>query len=95
MSAPMCPVHKSAMKEGKNGGWYCPRKNGDQWCDQRVSSSKPAATPGSAPGSGGTTPRHLLMIAALDFASRVYQGTGQGEDATELANSVFARWGDL
>lgn len=92
MTVPTCPVHKSPMKEGKNGGYYCPRKNGDAWCDQRVSGSKPAPQASySAPAqpSGQTTPRHLLVIAALDFASRVYQGTALDQGALALAQEAL------
>jgi hypothetical protein len=95
MGVPMCSVHGSAMKMGKNGGFFCPRKVGDAWCDQRAAATPaqapvPAFTPAAAPAS----PKIALTVAALEFASRIYQGTGQGDDAVMLANAVFAEWKD-
>ena len=98
MSVPICPVHHSPMKQGKGGGFFCPRKVGDQWCDQKVSAAvaqAPAAAPvpAFAQHSGETTtPKHLLVLAALEFSARVYQGTGQADDALALANTVFGDW---
>jgi len=44
-AAPTCPTHGSAMRAGKNGGWFCPRKVAEDdgtgkpaYCRQRVAS---------------------------------------------------------
>ena len=55
----------------------------------------PPATPANTPGMPAAppaSPKLALTIAALDFASRVYQGTGQADDAIALANQCFAGW---
>ena len=76
--------------------WFC--KVGEAWCDQRA-----AAQAAPAPASTGPVPtfqptgppgKSALIAAALDFSSRIYQGTGQGDDALMLANAVFAEWKD-
>ena len=37
VSAPLCSVHRSEMRAGNKGGFYCSRKNADgTWCDERV-----------------------------------------------------------
>jgi len=43
ISIPTCPVHHSAMNQGKKEGeWYCPRKLDDgSWCKERVSAKPP------------------------------------------------------
>ena len=101
MSVPMCPVHNSPMKSGRGGGFFCPKKNGDQWCDQKVSAAVANAPQSTGPvpafpqASGPTTtPKHLLVLGALDFAAKVFQGTGNSDDALALANAVFADWKD-
>ena len=34
-AAPVCPVHGVAMKKSKHkDGWYCTRKDGDDYCKQ-------------------------------------------------------------
>jgi len=90
MTTPVCSIHKSQMKEGKAGGYFCPRKMEDgSWCTQRVAA--PKATEKATNGAASTTtPQQLLVIAALDFASRVFQGSGQGDDALDLANRALA-----
>lgn len=35
--APTCPTHGATMRPGKHGGFYCPRKDGDNWCKQKAS----------------------------------------------------------
>ena len=95
MSVPTCPIHNSPLKQGRNGGFFCPKKLPDgSWCPSKQSGSVAAAPAAVAPTPqpGATTPAHLLLIAALDFASRIYQGTGQGDDAVTLANQVYAGW---
>lgn len=96
MNAPNCPVHGSAMRAGKApGSFFCPRKNSDgSWCDQKIAAPKNnAASPAPAATNGASTePRHLLIVAALDFASRVYQGTGDPNGASELATSMYETW---
>lgn len=92
MAVPICPVHQVPMKVGKGGGYFCARKNPDQsWCDQKAkaeSAPAPASTfaPSPTPAAPGVSPKVLLAIASLEFAGRVYQGTGQADDALALAN---------
>ena len=31
-TAPVCPEHHTEMRLGKNGGYFCPRKVGNEWC---------------------------------------------------------------
>jgi hypothetical protein len=94
VSVPMCPTHGSAMRAGKNGGFFCPRKMPDQtYCTQRIKAVPgPVAAPSLA-AEPQTTPRHLMVIAALDFASRVYQGTAQDQGAMALASEVLLIYG--
>ena len=95
MSTPMCPVHNSPMKAGKGGAFFCPRKVGDAWCDQRAAAPEtPSAAPVPTFQPTGPPGKTSLIVAALQFASRIYQGTGQGDDALMLANQVFAGWKD-
>ena len=36
--APTCRVHNVAMKPSKHGGgFYCPRKEGENWCKEKAS----------------------------------------------------------
>lgn len=95
MSIPACPVHKQPMKLGRDGKTYfCPRKdaNTGEWCKEKASvePGAPPATAGArAPAQASTNPKLLLLLGALDFAAKVYQGTGQAEDATNLANEIY------
>lgn len=92
---PNCPIHNAPMKQGRNGGFFCPKKMPDgSWCAAKSSPAQANAPTqvSPTPQPGATTPAHLLLIAALDFASRVYQGTGQADDATALANAIYAGW---
>lgn len=93
-NVPVCPVHGSPMRQGKGGSFFCPKKNGDDWCDQRVAAAKPApaAAPASAPASGGSAPstHALLLMAAMDMAGKVYQGTGDAGSALEFVSRAYA-----
>lgn len=95
-----CPIHDLPWKTvpagvskttGKPYGSFqcCPFAG----CKERPKDN-PAARPASAPAStnGHTTPQHLLVLASLDFASKVFQGTAQGDDAMQLAADCFARF---
>ena len=101
MSVPMCPVHSSPMRPGKSpGSFFCPRKNPDgNYCDQRVTAPKPqtytapAPVPEFAP-QGAPSHKQLMALGCLDFAAKVYQGTGQSDDALNLANEAFVRWSE-
>jgi len=33
---PNCRVHSKPMKAGRNGGWFCPTKVGDGWCQEKA-----------------------------------------------------------
>lgn len=34
---PLCPVHKTKMKESrKPGEWYCSKKSGDDYCQEKI-----------------------------------------------------------
>lgn len=87
MTAPVCPVHHSEMKPGRAGGFYCPRKVGDAWCDQRVSAPK---APGSSTVAPQASPKHLLVLGAWDAASRVFEGTSDASGFLDLANQLLA-----
>lgn len=95
MSIPSCPIHRTPMKLGRdNKTYFCPRKtdSGD-WCKEKASSEPPPAP--AAPASPTArpqpqaSPKLLLLLGALEFAARVYQGTGQADDATNLANEIY------
>lgn len=95
---PICPTHGSPMRAGQKGGFYCPRKMPDQtYCTQRVKAAPaPQAIPGGPPEplqGSGTSPRHLLVLAALDFAGKVYQGTGSDQGALGLAQAALHEFG--
>ena len=75
-SAPLCPVHQSPMRQQKSGKWFCPKKVGDAWCDQKRDAAPRAAAPvttytGSTPApqpAGDAT----LAAAALNAAARIW-----------------------
>ena len=52
--APKCPAHGTPMRAGKKGGWYCPRKVGNDFCNERMTAQEAAAQVEVA--SGGDTP---------------------------------------
>ena len=93
---PTCPHHNREMRPGKNGGFFCPTKNPDgNWCKYRpgkeTTSSGGASLPaGSAQSTATQNARYLVVVAALDFASRVHQGTGDAASAIETARAVLA-----
>ena len=96
---PTCPVHGSPMKMGKFGGYFCPRKMPDgTYCSAKASadtSFTPPATP-AAPQASKDAPvassDHLLVLGALDFAAKVYQGTSDAEGAKVLAGEIYSGW---
>lgn len=91
MSDAICPDHGTNLRPGKFG-MFCPTKNPDgSWCKYKPGKSaapKPAAV---APPSSAT-PEYLLTIAALDFAGKVYQGTGDYNSALEAAATALERF---
>lgn len=95
MSVPSCPVHKSPMKLGRdNKTFFCPRKDSatGEWCKEKATNQDSVPGPGApaaAKPAPATSPRLLLLLGALDFAAKVYQGTGQADDATNLANEIY------
>lgn len=96
MSDQLCPEHGTQLRPGKFG-MFCPTKNPDgSWCKYKPgkgSAPKPAAT--VAPPSSAT-PQYLLTIAALDFAGKVYQGTGDYQSALEAAERALSTFkGDM
>lgn len=93
MSDALCPEHGTPLRPGKFG-MFCPTKNPDgSWCKYKPGKGgapKPAA-PAVAPPSSAT-PEYLLVIAALDFAGKVYQGTGEAMTALEAANAALEKF---
>jgi hypothetical protein len=84
------------MRLGRdNKTYFCPRKadDGVSYCTQKVVAAPAAAPPAvAAPAVASRAamgPKGLLMLASLEFAARVFQGTGQGDDAIALANEVY------
>lgn len=67
-AVPNCPTHQTPMRPGKKGGFYCPRRVGEGYCDQRIAAEKPQATPAQASVTD-------LVIVSYDIAARVLQGT--------------------
>lgn len=101
MSAPVCSVHLKPMKLGNKGGYFCTSKMSDgSWCTQKGSGAAPVSQTAAAaayspplPTNGnGHAPGYLLVVAVLDFAGKVYQGTGKHEEAAALARSTFLDW---
>ena len=95
MSTPTCSIHGTPMRAGKGGGFFCPKKNADgQFCDQRAAAPKPAAASApAAPATSaapGVSPDTLLLIASLEFAGRVYQGTGDSASALECVSRAYS-----
>jgi hypothetical protein len=88
------------MRQGKGNGYFCASKMPDgSWCSQKAAgevAAAPAGLPAAMGQSNGNnaTPKLLLILGALDFAAKVYQGTGQADDAVMLANQTFAGWKD-
>lgn len=77
MSAPVCSVHGTAMRENQRGdGYYCPRKNPDgSWCKERSKTAppKPAESGQAGVEPGSSTDNDVaLKVAALGFAAAVW-----------------------
>ena len=88
-----CPQHGTQLRPGKFG-MFCPTKNADgSWCKYKPGKGTPTPAPATtvAPPSSAT-PSYLLVVAALDFASRVYQGTGDVASALEAAKAAHAEF---
>ena len=49
----------------------------------------PQAPPRASQAPSGATENTLLLLGCLDFASRVYQGTGQEMDARAVAFAMY------
>lgn len=103
MNVPNCPTHGSPMRAGNKGGFYCPRKMPDQtYCPQRIKAAtvqtytnpEPSVTVRAAGPEGPTTNKHLMLIACIDAASRVYQGTGQDVGFIALINELLLIHGE-
>lgn len=89
---PMCKIHGVEMRTGKvSGSFFCSRKMADgTFCREVVHGPKPdgpARQTTSAPSN-----RQLMTIAALDFASRVFQGTADPDSALDLADRLIKRF---
>jgi len=100
---PICPQHKTPMRESEHnpGTFYCPKKDGDEWCTERVKpANQPAAAqrvPVQAPrrptGSADSLPSSdARYIAALSFAASLYRGGGAEmlDDALAVARKIYA-----
>ena len=91
-----CPVHgMTRIKQGKDGGYYCSGKLPDGgWCKHKPGNGATSPAPQSWGGAVATpaaspTPVPLhdrRVIACMELAGRVYQGTGKYAEA-----EVFAR----
>lgn len=89
MSAPVCPKHNVQMRESqKSGGYYCPKKDGELWCSERVKT--PTAVTATVTTPAGT-PSDARWAAALAFAGHIYRGAGPEmvDDALALAKRVY------
>jgi len=107
MTAPgVCPTHGTAWKlvpagvsktTGKAYGefWACSFPG----CRERP--AKPAApqttqnttpAPQGQPRASGASERTLLLLACLDFASRVFQGTSDPMGSRQLALELYEAW---
>lgn len=78
-----CPEHGTAkLKPGKGGGMFCASRMPDgSWCTFQSAGngvSPTGATP--SPVSG----HDRRVIAAMDFASRLYQGQGADGEARAM-----------
>lgn len=93
---PNCPTHGSPMRAGNKGGFFCPKKMPDgSYCTQRyrgavavgvaVHEAVQAQIQAATAPSQQTTPRHLLVLAAIDAAAKVYSGTAQDQGFLSLA----------
>lgn len=94
---PTCPHHNRELRPGKNGGYFCPTKNPDgNWCKYRPGKGETQAgaaasvAPAPVQAIGQQNTRYLLVVAALDFASRIHQGTGDAASALETARAALA-----
>ena len=103
MSIPICPVHGSPMRAGTRGGFFCPRKVGEGYCDQRSRGTFAPTNPTNtftppapqAPASPSGTPVAVLIkLGALDAASRVYQGTADPVGFLDLVQQILASHGE-
>ncbi len=101
MTAPTCSTHHAPMKRMNNDkGWFCTRKSGDAWCSEKMyDKSTPSAPSHASPSvlAASTSPKHLLVVAALEAASRVYQGSSDAQGMIDCANSIlgaayFEKW---
>lgn len=74
MKAPICPVHKIAMRPSRySGGWYCPNKVDGQWCTG-------SATRYVCQGCGCSSLRAYCSVCD-DDAMMVLEATGKPEPA--------------
>jgi hypothetical protein len=104
--APICTVHKSPMRQNaNNGSWFCPRKNGDSWCSEKMSKKQwedqtpRPATPAPAPNGGATAPvpyfnerdgyKGQVALGAFELAAALFHGSA-GEPAAEEAAIAYA-----
>lgn len=94
--APICKVHHAPMSAGRKGGWYCPRKVGEDWCKERMSNAEAeeslrsrAPAPAPAPGATASAP-DLLAAACLELAGRCYAATPVAFNNTPTMAVTFA-----
>jgi hypothetical protein len=91
MSDAICPDHGTPLRPGKFGP-FCPTKNPDgSWCKFKPGKGTPKPAAPVAPPSSAT-PEYLLVIAALDFAGKVYQGSGDPTSALEAAAAALEKF---
>lgn len=89
MTVPICPTHGTPMREGRGGGFFCPKKTNGEWCKAK------APTPVSIPTVITNNPSMKTYtngsdyrLEALKGACQVYEGTGSA-DAMDFARAAL------
>ena len=80
MTTPICPQHGTTRIRENNGSYYCATRVGDGWCKWKPDDSRPPASQPIAISKIEVPlpkmPQDARIIAALDFAGRLYNGCG-------------------
>jgi hypothetical protein len=90
-NTPICPTHQKPMKAGR-GNYYCPTRTGTApdgssiFCEHRVAFPKPTVAAAVRPVADSAPASVSDRAAALSFAARIYQGSGNVEDALIAAS---------
>lgn len=96
LQPPVCPVHREPMRAPRKGDpakndWFCPKKVGAGWCDQKAKAIEiggPASV--ALPVAESANHRDNLAIACLEFARSTGERLNLGKEETmAIARDAF------